>query len=139
MQHASQQGGDTSPLYRGFTLKEFRDLLGQSRKEELKDLIQDCIDREAYEHAEVVRENLQNRSFDDKQERSCPREAGEISEHITNAFSIKEQIQVAYSVLDNVFREIRVDRPRISEWVNCTLTQIEAVIDSFKHDEVPRE
>jgi len=139
MQHADERDQSTSPRYRGYELEEFRELVNQSRKEALKNVMQDCVDREAYEHAQVVRRALQDRNWEGEHEKPHPEEAGKTAEHISEAFSIEEQVQIVYSLLDSIFREIREGRPRISEWVNCTLTQIEAVIDALRHHEVPRD
>jgi hypothetical protein len=145
-----------APQYRGTSLEVFRHLIGRPDEEKLQALLNDCVEREAYEHARVVREVLRGQEDEDPRstgssrsasrrekgsvpEKKSRRSAEEAAQYIIDTYSPEEKIDVAWRILDDLYRTLQIDSPRVAEWINCTLTQLEAVMDSIRYDRSPRE
>jgi len=147
----NEETGD-APEYRGTSLEVFRHLIGRPDEEKLQALLSDCVQREAYEHARVVREVLREQKDEEPRsrgaslpendsipEKDARRSAEEVAQHITETYTPEEKIDIAWRILDDLYRTLQIDSPRVAEWVNCTLTQVEAVMDSIRYDRSPRE
>jgi hypothetical protein len=135
-----QTGQKSAPLHRGLSVEEIDSLMSGSKREILSEILLLQLEDEAYEHASVTRQKIRECPSPDEESFSESIEGvseKEVAEIVFEKYSLQEVLSIAQSLLRKSYQSLSSSFPRVAEWINCSIWQIDGTIDSIEHGASP--
>jgi len=125
-------------IHHGVTAEEFKEMMDASRVETLQAVLEKQLEDEAYEHAAITRAKITEleklEGVSKNLEDFSPEEVADV---LMERFTALEALSVAKALLQRAYGLLGRTHPKIAEWLNCSIWQIDGAQDSIRHSEKP--